>query len=124
MSPGELRDVPGNSGTLNHVALRSLDSPRQKHDHRWSIGTLNEKSKTVFYLGGPLSLLNGTCEAHANCEYFFARNMRFAIARKPLSPGDELTCCYNGSNPEQPMTHTNNVMICCNLLCRKYIQVF
>ena len=91
--------------------------------HRWSVG-LDDVAvpRRWFYLGGPLSLLNAACNKYAVCDYNFSKAEHFAVSRRVIGPGEELTCCYNGADKGKPLTDTGKVIICCDLNCSEFVM--
>lgn len=79
--------------------------------HRWSVGSLSSKSVRLFYLGGPISLLNAACRAHAKCHYVFDELPCHAVAKKNIAFGEEISINYNGDQIG-PLTDTKMILYC------------
>lgn len=91
---------------------------------RWSVGSATDARGSHLYISGPISLINGACTHHANCELHFTKGHdSHAIAKLDLQPRTELTSCYNGSDNE-PLTETKRFMVCCNVRCQTLIMKF
>ena len=52
----------------------------------------------IAHVSGPLSLLNGACQEHANCTSSSYDSVQVALDRTILK-GEELTLCYDEDEP-------------------------
>ena len=60
---------------------------------RWSYAFLNEWG--FQYIGGPMSLVNGACLAHANVELDYEQCVIRCRQHMVIDVGDELLACYS-----------------------------
>jgi hypothetical protein len=70
----------------------------------------------MFYLGGPLSFLNGACNVHATCHYFFATDPVFANCVATTEIGEMVTVNYCGEKDE-PLEDSGLFMLCTHPDC-------
>ena len=77
---------------------------------RWSVG--GSQSNDLWYLGGPLSFLNGACQQHANAHYDFMAKPMTCVIYREIEAGNEVLICYSGSDVGKPLKDTYHFVRC------------
>jgi hypothetical protein len=70
-------------------------------------------SGTIWYLGGPISFVNGACPRHSNANYNFATSSPYAVTETDVFPGQQLLIRYCGAD----LDGTFRLIYCSNWNC-------
>ena len=117
--PGHLKEIRGFDCPVPVDRVKEM----MGGTHRWSVGSLKPGSSRIFYLGGPLSLLNAACSDHAICNYHFGpEDDQYAVSIKSVDAGEELTCCYSGGDDRGPLLGSGKLAICVHSNCSAYVM--
>jgi hypothetical protein len=118
----KLTTLSGYRRSLSHLDEGGLSTflGSDMWKRRWSIGSLGtkESGEDLWYLGGPVSFVNGACVKHANAVYDFRTKEQCVTAIGAIFPGEEILICYDSTD----LDGTCKVIQCSDLLCRAIIM--